>query len=96
MNLVFSTPSKYFKAISESYSDWPTYNNQDFFPYASNDYDVWSGFYTSRPFLKGTIRDGGNYLSSTSKLFSEFLIQFTKAGLMQTTIVKKYLIFFNY
>ena len=95
MKLVYSTPSKYFKAISEAYNEWPTYKNQDFFPYAAQNFDVWSGFYTSRPFLKGTIRDGGNYLSSTSKLLTELIFEFKKKGIMQSTLVKKYLIIYD-
>jgi len=67
IKLIYSTPSKYFENIFSQVNDWPLYENQDFFPYGDGDYDYWTGYFTSRPYLKGLIREVGNYLSTVSK-----------------------------
>jgi hypothetical protein len=76
MKLVYSTPSKYFQSVFEQVKDWPNvYNNQDFFPYADDAYSYWSGYVTSRPFLKGLVRETGNYLTSSSRFLFDFMIR---------------------
>ena len=75
MRLIYSTPSTYFKVIKEVQSKWPVYENQDFFPYAENPYSYWTGYFSSRPYLKGMVRDAGNFLSSSSNLMVELIIK---------------------
>ena len=74
MRLIYSTPSTYFKVIKSIQSNWPIYKNQDFFPYAENPFSYWTGYYSSRPYLKGLVRDAGNYLRSTSNFILESLL----------------------
>ena len=40
----------------------------DFFPYADNTFSVWAGYFSSRPSLKGYVRDTSSYLQSTRAL----------------------------
>ncbi len=75
MKLIYSTPSNYFKSIFEQVEEWPVYNNQDFFPYADNEWSFWTGYLTSRPYLKGLVRETGNYLTTTSRFLIEYGLQ---------------------
>ena len=53
----YSTPQEYVEAKrKERTSLWPLKNATDFFPYADSPHKVWSGYFTSRPALKGYIR----------------------------------------
>ncbi len=70
----YSTPSKYFKTIFENYKSWPEYNNIDFFPYADKPFTYWTGYFTSRPYLKGLVRETGNYLLMTSRFLFEYML----------------------
>ena len=74
MVMKYSTPSKYFEEIFDSVSNWPEYKTEDFLPYAEQPYSYWTGFFTSRPFLKGMIRKTANYLVSSTHLLLEFLL----------------------
>ena len=73
MALIYSTPSIYFKVIKEIKPNWPVYSNQDFFPYAEFPFSYWTGYFTSRPYLKGIVRDAGNFLLATSNFISELI-----------------------
>jgi lysosomal alpha-mannosidase len=76
MKLVYSTPSKYFNTVFEQVKDWPnTYKNQDFFPYADDANSYWTGYVTSRPFLKGLVRETGNYLTSSSRFIFDYMLK---------------------
>jgi lysosomal alpha-mannosidase len=83
MAVEYSTPSKYFSDVLERQSDWSEYKNYDFFPYAEYPYSYWTGYFTSRPFLKGFVRETGNYLTTSSKFIVEYMlknaVKFTKA-----------------
>ena len=63
----YSTPSLYIKARNAEPIQWPT-KTDDFFPYAFS-YDTpdspnsyWTGYLTSRPTLKGYIRETSGFL----------------------------------
>jgi hypothetical protein len=51
----YSTPSMYLDAIKKENVSWPS-NYQDFFPYAAERYEFWTGFFTSRPGLKKQVK----------------------------------------
>lgn len=72
-NVKYSTPSKYFEEIFENVENWPSYENEDFFPYADSGDSIWTGYFTSRPYLKGMVREAGNYLIVASKMLFKFI-----------------------
>lgn len=63
LNLIYSTPSCYVKAVHDSNKDreWPV-KTDDFFPYGSDPHSFWTGYFTSRPTLKRFERMGNNFL----------------------------------
>lgn len=74
VKFVYSSPSKYFKEVKSYKGSFPEIKNYDFFPYADKAFAYWTGFYTSRPYLKGLVRDAGRYINAASRLlFEQFL-----------------------
>ncbi|XP_015516452.1 lysosomal alpha-mannosidase isoform X2 [Neodiprion lecontei] len=67
VNVFYSTPSCYLKAVNEQALSWPT-KSDDFFPYASDPHTYWSGYYSSRPTIKFYERMGNNYLQVSKQL----------------------------
>jgi alpha-mannosidase len=76
----FSTPSLYFKAVESYKVDFPVTKDIDFFPYSEYSMDYWTGYFTSRPYLKGIVRDAGSYLNIASKLLLNHMLSL-KQGL---------------
>ena len=72
IEIFYSTSSQYFKSISDEKNDYPTYKDFDFFPYSDEAKVYWTGYFTTRPYLKGLIRDAGKYLSNSSKLLLHY------------------------
>lgn len=77
VNVFYSTPSCYLKALHDAGLTWPT-KSDDFFPYASGNHSYWTGYFTSRPTLKGYVRKTNNFLqvSETFYFFPIFSILF--------------------
>ncbi|RXG52060.1 Lysosomal alpha-mannosidase [Armadillidium vulgare] len=69
INLVYSTPSCYLDALYNENTTWPT-KSDDFFPYASDSHTYWTGYFTSRPTLKGFERQGNNLLQVVKQFAS--------------------------
>uniref|UniRef100_T1IVT5 Alpha-mannosidase n=1 Tax=Strigamia maritima TaxID=126957 RepID=T1IVT5_STRMM len=67
INLFYSTPSCYLKSLNDADITWPT-KTDDFFPYASDPHAYWTGYFTSRPALKGNIRRTNNILQVCKQL----------------------------
>ncbi|KAL7642128.1 UNVERIFIED_CONTAM: hypothetical protein RMT77_006688 [Armadillidium vulgare] len=67
VNLVYSTPSCYLDAIRNDNLTFPT-KEDDFFPYASDRHTYWTGYFTSRPTLKGFIAQSNNLLQAVKQL----------------------------
>ncbi|KAK6759766.1 hypothetical protein RB195_021372 [Necator americanus] len=69
VHVFYSTPSCYVKAITDSSTQLhlPT-KSDDFFPYASSNVSYWTGYFTSRPTLKGMIRDASSLLQLCKQL----------------------------
>lgn len=61
LHLIYSTPSCYLKALHDSGKKWSS-KTDDFFPYSSDPHAYWTGYFTSRPSLKGMVREGNNLL----------------------------------
>ena len=56
VNFLYSTPSIYAEAKLSQATTWPL-KTDDFFPYADGAHAPWTGYFTSRPALKGYVRD---------------------------------------
>ena len=55
VNMFYSTPTRYLDALHKADMTW-TLKTDDFLPYADCSWCYWTGFYTSRPGLKGYVR----------------------------------------
>lgn len=67
VNAFYSTPTIYTNAKHAANFTWTT-KSDDFFPYASLPHVVWSGYFTSRPALKGYVRTSSNFLQACRQL----------------------------
>ena len=68
VTIQYSTPSIYLKAVHDSASvDTFPNKTDDFFPYASAENAYWTGYFTSRPAVKGNVRRVGRYLQSVKR-----------------------------
>ena len=72
INIFYSTPEKYFdsvkKELAEKNLQLDSYINMDFYPLRTDCY--WTGYFTSRPYLKGYIRKSSNIFYTFSKYHS--------------------------
>ncbi|XP_065891997.1 lysosomal alpha-mannosidase-like [Dysidea avara] len=55
VNVFYSTPSRYIDAVYKANLTWSV-KLDDFFPYGSAPWSYWTGYFTSRPALKGYVR----------------------------------------
>ncbi|XP_071540487.1 lysosomal alpha-mannosidase-like isoform X2 [Panulirus ornatus] len=69
VNVFYSTPSCYLKTLHDANITWPT-KTDDFFPYASGNHSYWTGYFTSRPTLKGYVRQTNNFLQAVKQVAS--------------------------
>nr|CAB3263606.1 lysosomal alpha-mannosidase-like [Phallusia mammillata] len=67
ITVFYSTPSCYLYALNEVNEDW-TIKTDDFFPYADIPHGFWTGYFTSRPALKGYVRESNNLLQVCKQL----------------------------
>uniref|UniRef100_A0A1Q3FMY3 Alpha-mannosidase n=2 Tax=Culex tarsalis TaxID=7177 RepID=A0A1Q3FMY3_CULTA len=67
VNVFYSTPSCYLKALHDADITWPT-KSDDFFPYASDPHAFWTGYFTSRPTVKRFERVGNHFLQVCKQL----------------------------
>nr|XP_043606182.1 alpha-mannosidase isoform X2 [Erigeron canadensis] len=70
VNALYSTPSIYTDAKMAANVSWPL-KTDDYFPYADGGDSYWTGYFTSRPALKGYIRSLSGYYLAARQL--EFL-----------------------
>ena len=94
LEIFYSTPSKYFNDIKKENSSWPELRDNDFFPYSDRRNCYWTGYFSSRPYLKGYIRDIRKYLSYYTNLYVDlFILQKDKLKIENSkseTLRKKY------
>ncbi|XP_017796881.1 PREDICTED: lysosomal alpha-mannosidase-like [Habropoda laboriosa] len=67
VNIFYSTPSCYLKALHDLELEWVT-KEDDFFPYASDPHSFWTGYFSSRPTIKFYERMGNNILQISKQL----------------------------
>ncbi|EAS02491.2 glycoside hydrolase family 38 amine-terminal domain protein (macronuclear) [Tetrahymena thermophila SB210] len=69
MKILYSTPSNYLKELQKQNESYPV-NKYDFLPYADKASAYWTGYFTSRPSIKGFTKDSGRYLQAIRNIFS--------------------------
>ncbi|KAM8772245.1 lysosomal alpha-mannosidase [Acanthopagrus schlegelii] len=67
VNVLYSTPSCYLQELHRANLTWAL-KNDDFFPYADDAHDFWTGYFTSRPALKRYERISNSNLQSCNQL----------------------------
>lgn len=67
VRLSYGTPDDYTDAVHAQNLTFTT-KQDDFFPYADHPHAVWSGYFTSRPALKGYVRAMSAYLQACRHL----------------------------
>ncbi|XP_030461860.1 alpha-mannosidase At3g26720-like [Syzygium oleosum] len=77
VNALYSTPSIYTDAKNAANEQWPL-KTDDFFPYADHPNAYWTGYFTSRPGLKGYVRVLSGYYMAARQL--EFFKGRSKTG----------------
>lgn len=55
ITLAYSTPTCYLRAVQALQPPLPS-KTEDFFPYASSSDSYWTGYFTSKPDMKGDVR----------------------------------------
>ena len=78
VNAFYSTPSKFTQALHDANIKW-SLKTDDFFPYADCPGCFWTGYFTSRPALKGYVREMNSLLQSCRHLevFSRLKIAYS-------------------
>uniref|UniRef100_A0A671TYK4 Alpha-mannosidase n=1 Tax=Sparus aurata TaxID=8175 RepID=A0A671TYK4_SPAAU len=67
VNVLYSTPSCYLQELHRTNLTWAL-KNDDFFPYADDAHDFWTGYFTSRPALKRYERISNSNLQMCNQL----------------------------
>ena len=74
VQMIYSTPSRYLKAINEQKLTFPV-KTDDFFPYRDAPDAFWTGYFTSRVSQKGYTRDSGRLFQNVRRLVAQKLLQ---------------------
>lgn len=72
VNVFYSNPSQYLKSVYDLNTTFPV-KTDDFFPYADQTNAYWTGYFTSRPALKGMVREEGRILQAARRLATQLL-----------------------
>ncbi|NXY52722.1 MA2B1 mannosidase, partial [Callaeas wilsoni] len=67
VHALYSTPSCYLRELHRANLTWPL-KTDDFFPYSDGPHQFWTGFFSSRPALKGYERLSSGFLQICSQL----------------------------
>eukprot|EP00252_Welwitschia_mirabilis_P007627 TRINITY_DN1919_c0_g1_i1.p1 TRINITY_DN1919_c0_g1~~TRINITY_DN1919_c0_g1_i1.p1 ORF type:complete len:1055 (-),score=246.23 TRINITY_DN1919_c0_g1_i1:132-3296(-) len=67
VNAFYSTPSIYTTEKNKANESWPL-KTDDFFPYADCEHCYWTGYFSSRPALKGYVRKLSGFLQASRQL----------------------------
>ncbi|TRY79620.1 hypothetical protein TCAL_12196 [Tigriopus californicus] len=69
INVIYSTPSCYLKALHDEQLEWPI-KKDDFFPYASDPHAYWTGYFSSRSSSKFQMRQANQILQAAKQMTS--------------------------
>ncbi|XP_014748733.1 PREDICTED: lysosomal alpha-mannosidase [Sturnus vulgaris] len=67
VHALYSTPSCYLRELNRANLTWPL-KTDDFFPYSDGPHQFWTGYFSSRPALKGYERLSSGFLQICSQL----------------------------
>ncbi|XP_058677472.1 lysosomal alpha-mannosidase [Ammospiza caudacuta] len=67
VHALYSTPSCYLRELHRANLTWPL-KTDDFFPYSDGPHQFWTGYFSSRPALKGYERLSSGFLQVCSQL----------------------------
>ena len=84
IHMMYSTPQRYVEALKKGADMRYSIHRDDSFPYNQNPNEFWSGFYSTRPYLKKILRQ-------TSSRFHSSLTHSAQAILRNSTISEKLL-----
>uniref|UniRef100_A0A915PCR6 Alpha-mannosidase n=1 Tax=Meloidogyne floridensis TaxID=298350 RepID=A0A915PCR6_9BILA len=70
VNIFYSTPTCYIKALEQTTKPNFPKRDGDFFPYADKPDRYWTGYFTSKPSLKGLTRKSSSLLQVTRALYT--------------------------
>jgi len=70
VHIGYSLPSTYINTINKLNITYP-YKYDDMFPYADMKDAYWTGYFTSRPAIKGLIRRTGKFLQAMKKMLTQ-------------------------
>jgi alpha-mannosidase len=73
ITIKMSTPSDYIAALKKENIKWPV-KYEDGFPYASTDYEVWGGYFSSRPVAKKMTKDASAIINAENFIFSQRML----------------------
>ncbi len=76
INMFYSTPSKYFEEVLKEKIDFRIEEQNEFFPFAEKPFTYWSGYFSSRPYLKGLIRKFSNSYMVFARLLVELRLNY--------------------
>ncbi|CAH0757816.1 unnamed protein product [Diatraea saccharalis] len=68
INIFYSTPDCYLKAVKDANPTLPV-KQDDFFPYASDPHSYWTGYFTSRPTIKFIEAEANRYMQIVKQLY---------------------------
>jgi hypothetical protein len=77
MRFEYSTPSRYIAAIHSTLPQSWEVKSDDDFPYSWDIFDYWTGYFTSRPALKGYVRTRNALLRASDKMCASTAAGFT-------------------
>uniref|UniRef100_A0A1I8C1B1 Alpha-mann_mid domain-containing protein n=1 Tax=Meloidogyne hapla TaxID=6305 RepID=A0A1I8C1B1_MELHA len=70
VNIFYSTPTCYLKALEQTTKPNFPQRDGDFFPYADQPDRYWAGYFSSKPSIKGLIRKSSSLLQVTRALYT--------------------------
>nr|XP_009684519.1 PREDICTED: epididymis-specific alpha-mannosidase isoform X1 [Struthio camelus australis] len=69
----YATVGDYFQAVYNRSLAWEIRDSRDFFPYSTEPFQAWTGFYTSRSILKGIARRASSLLYAGESFFTQYV-----------------------
>eukprot|EP01133_Synstelium_polycarpum_P001460 gene1460-1693_t len=90
LNVLYSTPSTYIEAVNAANLVWEV-KTDDLFPYADGPDAYWTGYFTSRPALKGFVRQSNALLHVAEQLLvtSEAVIPSSQSLVDQVEVLRE-------